>query len=356
METWRVGIVGLTGIAAAPAPAGPSDVFAGQMPHSHAAGYAASPCTQVVAVCDLVPNLREGFCAQWAPTWGEIAAYADYQDMLARERLDILSVVTSDHRHADIVLDAVQCGVRGIFCEKPIATSLADADRMIEAVERAGVPMIVNHTRRWLPEVHHARQIIRSGEIGAMSCVVACLGGPRAMLFRNGTHLIDMINFFAESDPRWVLAELDPGFEDYGSAYAGDGGRDPVTDPGATAYVHYDNGVVALCSLSKGTAVRFELDLLCERGRIRLTPGVIEIETVAAGSAPAVRRLICPPYVRCDTAAAIAELVGLIENGGEGQCSPREARKALEIILAVLRSQEWGNVRVDLPLEDAVPF
>ena len=360
MDIFRVGIVGLTGIAAAPAPAGPSAVFAGQMPHSHAAGYAVTPRTQVVAVCDLVPDLCHAFRTRWASTWGEIAAYADYREMLARERLDILSVVTSDDRHADIVVDAVQHGVKGIFCEKPIATSLADADRMIAAVERAGVPMVVNHTRRWRPQYHQARQMIRGGEIGALSRIVAYLGGPRAMLFRNGTHLIDMMNFFAESDPQWVLAELDRGHEDYGPAYAGDGGRDPATDPGATATIRYRNGVVAFCSISKRTAVPFELELLCERGRIRLSPGLTEIESLVSGSSLVVRHLPCTQVVRSDTVAAIAELVSLLEDGGseklstgEGQCPPREARKAIEIILAILASQDRGNVRVDLPLEDA---
>jgi hypothetical protein len=66
-----------------------------------------------------------------------------------------------------------------------------------------------------------------------------------------------------------------------------------------------------------------------------------------------VQRLSCPQVVRSDTAAAIAELVTLVEKGGEGQCPPREARKAIEIILAILASQDRGNVRVDLSLEEA---
>lgn len=74
MKVYRVGIVGLTGIAARPAPAGPATVFGVQAPHSHAAGYAAIPETRVVAVCDLVPQLLEGFQSQWGSTWGEISA------------------------------------------------------------------------------------------------------------------------------------------------------------------------------------------------------------------------------------------------------------------------------------------
>ena len=83
---FRVGIVGLTGIAAAPAPEGPAALFEGEMAHSHAAGYAAHPRMQVVAVCDLVPELREDFQARWSSRWGQIAAYSNYRAMLAHER------------------------------------------------------------------------------------------------------------------------------------------------------------------------------------------------------------------------------------------------------------------------------
>lgn len=275
--------------------------------------------------------------------------------MLAQEELDILSVATSDHRHADIVVDAVAAGVAGIFCEKPIATSLYDADRMIEAVERAGVVMTMDHTRRWLPEFHQARKIIRGGELGGLSRIVAYLGGPRAMLFRNGTHTIDMINFFAESDPQWVLGELDPGERDYGPVYSGDGGHDPSTEPGATAYIHYHNGVSALYCGTKRAATRNEFDLLCEKGRIRVSPGLVEMQapTDRPGQPIGVRRLTCPQVQFSDSLAAIRELIDVMERGGESQCPPREARKALEIILAILLSQHRGCARVDFPIAEA---
>ncbi len=354
MKVYRVGIVGLTGIAARPAPAGPARVFGLQAPHSHAASYAAIPATRVVAVCDLVPQLLQDFEVHWGSTWGDIAAYTDYRQMFAHENLDILSVVTPDHRHADIVVDAVAAGVAGIFCEKPIATSLSDADRMIEAVERAGVAMTINHTRRWLPQFHRARDMICSGELGGLSRIVAYLGGPRAMLFRNGTHTIDMINFFAESDAQWVVGELDPGEQDYGPVYAGDGGHDPNTDPGATAYIHYHNGVSALYCGTKRAATRNEFDLLCEKGRIRVSPGLVEIQApIDRGGGPvAVRRLTWPQVQFSDSVAAIRELIDVMEHGGESQCPPREARKVLEIILAILISQDLGCVRVDLPITE----
>jgi len=355
MKVHRVGIVGLTGIAAGPAAEGPASILGLQAPHSHAAGYAAIHATRVVAVCDLVPQLLQDFQAQWGSTWGDIATYTDYTQMLAHEELDILSVVTPDDLHADIVVDAVAAGVAGIFCEKPIATSLTDADRMIEAVERRGVAMAVNHTRRWLPQFHQVRGIIRSGELGRLSRIVAYFGGPRAMLFRIGTHVIDMINFFAESDPQWVLGELDPGAQNYGPVYAGDGGHDPSTDPGATAYIHYSNGVSALYCGTKRIATQNQFDLLCEGGRIRVLRELIEVEApIDHPRGPtAVRRLPWPQVEFSASIAAIRELIGAMEHGGYTQCPPREARKALEIILGILVSQDRGCVRVDLPVGDA---
>ena len=58
--------------------------------------------------------------------------------MLEGEDLDVLTVATSDHLHTKIVIDGAESGVKGIFCEKPIATTLEDADAMIAACERNG--------------------------------------------------------------------------------------------------------------------------------------------------------------------------------------------------------------------------
>src|SRR5581483_9383588 len=185
---------------AAPAPA------LGQvMPHSHVAAYAAVPRTSVVAVCDLVPALLDRVREAWQPTFPELRTYTDYRELLARERVDLLSVVTPDHRHAQIVVDAAAADVKGIFCEKPIATTLADADRMIAACRQAGVALQIDHTRRWYPEFAEARRLLRAGAIGSLRRVVATLGGPRAMLFRNGTHLVDAICYFVDADPAWLM-------------------------------------------------------------------------------------------------------------------------------------------------------
>ena len=68
----------------------------------------------------LVPALLEGFRTRWGQRWPEAVAYTDYRQMLERGRLDLLSVVTPDHVHANLVIDAVRAPIPEIFsnCRK----------------------------------------------------------------------------------------------------------------------------------------------------------------------------------------------------------------------------------------------
>lgn len=353
MKSYRVAIVGLTGIAARRAEPAPHPSLGQLAPHSHAAAYAACPSTQVVAVCDLVPSLVERFRLEWVDLWPGVRGYSDYRQMLEAEEIDILSVATSDHRHAQIVVDAAQAGVRGILCEKPIATTLADADRMIAACRARGVPLLIDHTRRWYPEYSRARQMLASGTLGPLRRIVATLAGPRAMLFRNGTHLVDAVCYFADSEPAWVSGQLDDEHLDYGPRYRGDGGHDPASDPGGSAVVGFENGVRAFINASKGTMRHFEVDLWTQDGRLRLGNGTGEVWRLAEDGRPAVSPL--PPLhtSHADLGAAVRELIGLVENGGQGSSTGEDGRRALAIILAMLQSSAAGGQPVHFPINDA---
>ncbi|MBI2194870.1 MAG: Gfo/Idh/MocA family oxidoreductase [Planctomycetes bacterium] len=344
---YRVSIVGLTGIGAgSPMAEGPAG-FGANMPHSHATSYSHVPETEVVGACDLVPERLEEFVRNWSATWPRLKGYRDFRQMLEEQKPDILSVVTSDNRHADIVVHAAEAGVRGIFCEKPIATCLADADRMIEAVKRRGCVMTINHSRRWYPIFHQVKAEVAKGAIGELKRITLNFGGPRAILFRNGTHMIDMICFLADSDPEWVFAELDPGYEDYWP-YRGDGGRNADLEPGCSGYIHFRNGVRAFYNGSKGLTPRRGWELTGTQGWVLVDDQHAEVGT-AAGT-----RLICSESRTAQgTPAAIRDLIRVMENGGRTVSPPEEARKTLEVILGFLASQKLGNVRINLPLDEA---
>jgi predicted dehydrogenase len=145
-----------------------------------------------------------------------LTMYADHREMLQKERLDIVTVGTSDHRHADIVVNAANAGVKGIFCEKPLSTNFADTDRMLAACRDNGTVLSVDHTRRFTPLWRYAKEeLLDKGAIGEVQWIIGRLQGSRAMMFRNGTHVIDAMLWTAGCDegnrPEWVMGGLRAG-------------------------------------------------------------------------------------------------------------------------------------------------
>jgi hypothetical protein len=136
MKIHRAGIVGLTGIAAGAPPPIPDPVFGHAHGDNHASGYAHIPNVTVVGACDLVPERNAEFVQNWGHRWPEARTYTDFRLMLAEAHLDILSVVTPDHRHADIVVAAV--GVAHFVQPEWIKPGAAVLDVGITRVEGAG--------------------------------------------------------------------------------------------------------------------------------------------------------------------------------------------------------------------------
>ncbi len=350
----RAGVVGLTPIGGRPPLPAPKPGWGDEIPHGHASAYHFAEGTELAAVCDLRQEAIDQFHANWRAYQPGVNAYTDYREMLAREDLDVISVVTGDDAHAQIVIDAAAAGVKGIVCEKPIATTLADADRMIEAVESAGIPMLVDHVYRWWFPWAEVGRLIEDGAIGDVVRIMGNQGGPRAMLFRNGTHVCDTLIWYATGKPVAVYAVAEKGFENYGPRYASDGGHDPDTDPALSILIEFDNDVRAFWNACKTMPGRYigPIDIWGTKGRINITNArAILYDDPQQGlrGAP----IMCPHYTQGHIAGLVTELVGLIRTGGTPTSDGRQARQALEVLLAALQSQAGGNVRVELPITDA---
>ena len=329
MAKYRVGVIGCGGIGI-----------------RHASGLLGLANVELVAGCDVRQSALENFRKRWEDTWSDVALYTDHREMLEKEDLDVVTVATPDDLHADPVIDAADSGVKGIFCEKPLATSLADADRMMEAIERNNTLMSIDHTRRWMPMWRHVKEVVLGGgEIGQVLYIVGMLGGSRGMLFRNGTHMIDTICYMAESDPEWVFAELEAGYEDY-SEYRGDGGYDPKLEPSASGYIHFKNGVRAFYTgTSKKTPPpnwRFE---------IVGTTGYVFITDKAILCKGGTEELIHPPeWPVSEISAGVQELIKLVDEGGEPVSPIKDAHNVVEVIFGFLESQRQGNARISIPV------
>ncbi|MGO9309364.1 MAG: Gfo/Idh/MocA family protein [Spirochaetia bacterium] len=140
----------------------------GSMANTHAKSFSLMRGVRLAACCDIEPAKARDFAARWKiPTW-----YTDPGEMLAAETLDAVSVVTVDSAHAPVSLAAIARGL-AVLCEKPLATSLADARRMRDAARARGVVTHVNFSHRTARCAQAASSFIRAGGIGRVLHVEA---------------------------------------------------------------------------------------------------------------------------------------------------------------------------------------
>lgn len=140
----------------------------------HAAG-----TLEFVALCDQLPGRADAL----ADRYGVPHRYTSYQRMLAEAPIDAVVNLTPPTFHADAIVQALAVG-KHVYSEKPIALSIADADRVIEAAKRAGLVLAVAPALMTHPDMREVRDLIRQGLIGKV-CYVRARGshpGPAWLL------------------------------------------------------------------------------------------------------------------------------------------------------------------------------
>ena len=211
------------------------------MSNAHADGYTRSPDATIVALADI--NLENAQAFQ--EKWGGDALYADYREMLAQENLDIVSISTWPHLHAEMVIACAESGVKAIHCEKPMATTFGDAKRMVEVCERNNVQLTFNHQRRMLPVFRKAKALIDAGAIGDLTRVE----GYCPDLYDWGTHWFDMLCMYNNETPvEWVIGQVDIRNHKvvFGVTLEGQG----------LSHFHFENGVEGLLFTGLGAGGR----------------------------------------------------------------------------------------------------
>jgi len=124
---------------------------------------------RVVAVCDRHPVPGSGKAGNLGGEvemdLSDVAVYSDMGEMLAKERLDAVSIALPTHLHRAASIRALEAGVH-VLCEKPMALSLADCDAMIAAAKQADKILMVAHCIRFWPEYVWLKRAVESGEYG----------------------------------------------------------------------------------------------------------------------------------------------------------------------------------------------
>jgi len=196
----KVGIIGLGGVAQA-----------------HLQAFDLLPQTlELVTVCDVRPQVAADIGRQY-----KALAYSDYNELLRAGGIDLVMVLTPASTHREIVEASAAAGLQ-VFCEKPIAVSMADAEAMVAACAAANVRLFYGSSYRYLPAVIKARELIQSGTIGEVQLLTEQMtgghglagyqelapihyplggpGGPGMGMVDHGVHLIDIFPWITGSE------------------------------------------------------------------------------------------------------------------------------------------------------------
>jgi predicted dehydrogenase len=153
--------------------------------------------------------------------FGDVAEYADHHALVAAGGIDAAIVTTPDDTHVDIAVDLLRAGI-AVYLEKPLATTLAGADRVLVAAAETGTPLYVGHNFRHTGVARAMRAIIERGEIGQIKTIwvrhFVGNGGDyyfkdwhadrartSTLLLQKASHDIDLVHYLAHGYTRRVV-------------------------------------------------------------------------------------------------------------------------------------------------------
>jgi len=304
-----------------------------------------TPGARLVGLADPQPGLAERQAARLGcPRWT-----LDYAQLLAEPAVEAVVIATPARFHADAIVAAAQAG-KAVFCEKPIAHTLADANRSIAATQQGGVPLQIGFQRRFDPAFERARGLVNSGQLGRIQLLRSLTRDPElfgaervppgGIFFETLIHDFDVLRFLAGgAEPVEVFALADalvvPELKPAG-----------LLDS-AVVSLRYDSGAMATADASfqavYGYDVRAEvfgsegMASVGEASPIRL------VHHSRSGSTQPRPRWFVEVFGE-GYAAELAHFVARVRGGQSGPAATGEdGRAALVMALAALRSVELGR-------------
>jgi predicted dehydrogenase len=121
--------------------------------------------TPFTPVLKSVAGRNESAVREAAEKLGFESYETDWRRLIERDDIDVIDIVTPNNTHAEIAIAAAEAG-KHVLCEKPLAMNLEQAERMLEAVKKAGVVHMVCHNYRFAPAVQFAKKLIDEGRLG----------------------------------------------------------------------------------------------------------------------------------------------------------------------------------------------
>lgn len=215
---------------------------------SHGHAFSTSPDFELVGFAD--PDLARAQTA--AQRWGG-QAFASLDEAFAQAEIDGVAVAVPDARQMAVLEDLLAYPLQFVCCEKPLGLHPDQATELTTLYRELGIPLLVNATRRFVPEFMQLRTEIRDGHYGRFLSGTGVYGKG---LCHYGSHMIDLLrDWFDVVEILRPLARI----QDYSEE-----------DPSVSVMLEADGGLFWLQAVDHRMYTVFEADLFFERGRIRM--------------------------------------------------------------------------------------
>lgn len=323
---------------------------------------------EIVGVCDIIPEKMDELLAKHGlENVSTIHHYTDYKELIAEEKPELISIATESGNHAEIALYCIAQGIH-VIIEKPMAMSIEDADKIIALAEEKHVKVSACHQNRFNVAVQELRKAMESGRFGKISHGSIHVRWNRnkgyyeqapwrgtwaqdgGALMNQCIHGIDLLRWMMGDEVEEVYGATRQQFHDYLEA----------EDVGM-AVVKFKNGAIGTI---EGTTnvypknLEETLYIFGENGTVKLggtSTNNIDVwdfsdETDADSKNKGLEEATSNVYGNGHT-SLFADVMDAIENDRKPYVDAVAGRNALEMILAIYKSQKTGQP-VKLPLDN----
>ncbi|MBP1913209.1 putative dehydrogenase [Lederbergia galactosidilyticus] len=328
-------------------------VGAGVISTSHARAIAAHTDAKLVAICDI----DQEQAVKLASEYNVDQTYTDYEKMFADVDIDIVSVCVPSGMHADVTIAAAKAGIH-VLCEKPLDITREKMTKMIEACKNFNVKLGAVYQRRTLEAAIKTKKAIQEGKLGKLVLADAYLKYYRSpeyyesagwrgtweldgggALMNQGVHGVDLI--------QWMVGDVESVF-----AYSAPLIRNIEVEDTAVVAVKYKNGAFGVIqgttSVYPGQETRFEVH--GEKGSITFADSgfkqwdfmdnnesIPQVSNTEGGSNDPKAISSQGHYIYVD------DMIQAVNENRDPLVSGEEARKAVDLILAIYESARTGK-------------